>query len=609
MEHLNVRVSALATILKENPTTDTLKDIVREVSNHCTALAKSHDKVIHTAQTPRDLGLEDAYTQTVQNLRTIETQSIQLLGVSENKQREQKVSVANKRGTKTAKQSSRRSRRTKSSQCELESKITQLQSDIADLQCEMEIKQIKDQLKQKQIKDQLKQKQIKDQLEQKQIKDQLEQKKIKDQLEQKRIKDQLEQKRIKDQLEQKQIKDQLEQKRIKVQLEQKERQHKMKLTQRQLEIATGQLSIKHSGSNCTLSISCDNQDDYSAQATARYVYNHNNVLHNTPVTHSPDSTDDKYIRNLNLSHSAAICNINDQPAGRRIPNMQTHRTSNGDGHHSIPIQQILAKPPSKTDTYILSRNNVDNIPSFIPKYDPSIQPSPLHTSFPPQISADQNKFIPSQCYANATIPQYSSTIYTPPQDNSHQHDIATIAKLFANSISINPIPVPEPIVFDGNTLDYPIWKASFETLTESKNIDPTEELVKHHMTNRQYSQCSILQSNQNKITRQSQKYQLMDCRAIPASWKMILIILLILILYHALPYEELSIVDSCTIRQHRQHCKLSWDEIHPYFKEPLICICKNSRLILNCHYIVKHPVVPPERLITIDHSMSLNLFT
>ena len=255
----------------------------------------------------------------------------------------------------------------------------------------------------------------------------------------------------------------------------------------------------------------------------------------------------------------------------------------------------------------MSRNNVDNIPSFIPKYDPSIQPSPLHTSFPPQISADQNKFIPSQCYANATIPQYSSTIYTPPQDNSHQHDIATIAKLFASSISMNPIPVSEPIVFDGNTLDYPIWKASFETLTESKNIDPTEELVKHHMTNRQDSQCSILQSKQNKITRQSQKYQLMDCRAIPASWKMILIILLILILYHALPYEELSIVDSCTIRQHRQHCKLSWDEIHPYFKEPLIC--KNSRLILNCHYIVKHPVVPPELLITIDHSMSLNLFT
>ena len=430
MEHLSMRVSTLANILNENPTTDTLKDIVKEVNNHCAALDKSHDKVIHTAQTPTDVRLENAFTETVQKLRTIETQSIQLLGVSENKQTEQKVSVANERGTKSARQSSRRSRKTKSSQCELERKVTQLQSDIADLQCEMEIKQIKDQLEQKRIKDQLEQKRINDELEY-----------------------QLEQKRIKDQLEQKQIKDQLDQKRIKVQLEQKERQHKMKLTHRQLEIATEQLSIKHSGSNYTLSTSCDNQEDYSAQATARYVCKHNNVLHNTPVTHSPVSTDDKYIRNLNLSHSAAIYNINDQSAGHRIPNMQTHKTSNGDGHHSIPIQQIAAKPPSKTDTYILSHHNVDNIPSFIPKYDPSIQPSPLHMSFPPHISTDQNKFIPSQCYANTTIPQYSSTIYTPPQDNSHQHDMATIAKLFADSISMNCIPVPEPIVFDGHTLD------------------------------------------------------------------------------------------------------------------------------------------------------------
>ena len=321
-----------------------------------------------------------------------------------------------------------------------------------------------------------------------------------------------------------------------------------------------------------MSTSCDNLEDYSAQATARYVYNHNNVSHNTPVTHSSVSTDDKYLRNLNLSHSAAICNINDQPADPRILNMQTHRTSNGDGHYSIPVQQIAAKPPSKTDTYILSLNNVDNIPSFIPKYDSSIQPSPLHTLFPPQTSVDHNKFVPSQYYASATIPQYSSTIYTPPQDNSHQHDMATIAKLFADSISMNPIPVPELIVFDGNTLDYPIWKASFETLTESKNIDPTEELVKHHMTNRQDSQCSLLQSKRKNITRQSQKYQLMDCRAIPASWKMILIILLIVILRHTLLYGKLSIVDSCTIRQYRQHCKLSWNEIHPYFEEPLIYV-------------------------------------
>ena len=600
MHYLNTKISTILNDINNQPSLDTLNDIVREVSGHRETLAKCYDKVTSTAQSPTPAEVETMHTTTEQTLRTIETQVIQVLRITESKQTEQKVSVANERVTKPSRQLSRRSHKAKSYQCELERNVRQLQSEMADQQGEMEIQQIKDQLEQKRIKDLLEQKRIKDELEH--------------QLEQKRIKDQLEQKRIKDELEQKRIKDQLEQKRINDQLEQKEKQHKMKLIQRQLDKATEELSIKLSGSNCSLSTSGDNLEDYSAQVTARYVYNHNNgdmsaPLHNTPVTHSPVSTDDKYIGNLNPSHSSAICNINDQPAGPRILNMQTHGTSNSDGQHSMPIQQTTANPLCKTDTYIWSHNNVDNIPSFRPQCNPTVQSSPLHAPFPPQTSADQNKIVPSQCYANATIPQYSSTTYTPPQDNSHQHDMATIAKLFADSISMNPIPVPEPIVFDGNTLDYPIWKASFETLTESKNIDPTEELVKHHMTNRQDSQCSLLQPKRKNITRQSQKYQLMDFRAVPASWKMILIILLTVILCHTLLYGKLSIVVSCTIRQYKQHCKLSWNEIHPYFEEPLICICNNSRLILNCHYIVKHPVVPPELLNTLDHSMYLNRYT
>ena len=99
------------------------------------------------------------------------------------------------------------------------------------------------------------------------------------------------------------------------------------------------------------------------------------VLHNTPVTHSPASTDDKYNRSLNLLHSAAICNINDQPAGPRILNMQPHGTSNSDRHHSMSIQQIAANLPSKTDTYIRFGNNVANIQSFRPKYNPTNQSS------------------------------------------------------------------------------------------------------------------------------------------------------------------------------------------------------------------------------------------
>ena len=337
MHYLNTKISTILNDINNQPSLDTLNAIVREVSSHRETLAKCYDKVTSTAQSPTPAEVETMHTTTEQTLRTIETQAIQVLRITESKQTEQKVSVANERVTKPSRQLSRRSHKAKSSQCELERKVRQLQSDLADQQYEIEINQIKDQLEQKQIKDQL------------------------------------EQKRIKDQLEQKQIKAQLEQKQIRDQLEQKEMQHKMKVTQRQLDRATEELSIKDSGSNCSLSTSCDNLEDYSTQTTVRYVYNRNNVSHNTPVTHSPVSTDDKYIRNLNLSHTAAICNINDQPADPQPLNMQPHGTSNGDRHHSMPIQQIAPNLPSKTDTYIRFGNNVDNIPSFRPKNNPTNQ--------------------------------------------------------------------------------------------------------------------------------------------------------------------------------------------------------------------------------------------
>ena len=306
IHYLNTKISTILNDINNQPSLDTLNAIVREVSSHRETLAKCYDNVTSTAQSPTPAEVETKHTTTEQTLRTIETQAIQVLRITESKQTEQKVSVANERVTKPSRQMSRISHKAKSSQCALERKITQLQSDLEDQQYEIEIKQIKDQLEQKQIKDQL---------------------------------------------------------------EQKERQHKMELLQRQLDRATEELSIKHSGSNCSLLTSCDNLEYYSIQATV------NNVLHNTPVTHSPANADDKYIRSLNLSRSAAICNINDQPAGPRILNMQPHGTSNGDRHHSMPTQQIAANLPSKTDTYIRFDNNVDNIPSFRPKYNPTNQSS------------------------------------------------------------------------------------------------------------------------------------------------------------------------------------------------------------------------------------------
>ena len=392
MHYLNTKISTILNEINNQPSLDTLNAIVREVSSHRETLAKCYDKVTSTAQSPTPAEVETMHT-TEQTLRTIETQAIQVLGITKSKQTEQKVSVANERVTKQSRQLSRRSHKAKLSQCELEGKITQLQSDLEDQQYEIEIKQIKDQLEQKQIKDQL---------------------------------------------------------------EQKERQHKMKLLQRQLDRATEELSTKLSGSNCSLLTSCDNLEDYSTQATV------NNVLHNTPGTHSPASTDDKYIRSLNLSRSAAICNINDQPAGPRILKMHPHGTSNGDRHHSMPIQQIAANLPSKTDTYIRFGNNVDNIPSFRSKYNPTNQSSvtaTVGTKGPDEITtATVNTELPHIKPATTKLQRQRS-------------DVAIITQLAANQESDST-----PQIITDTSLE-PEYTKFWHHLHNTYNIHKTVEFV------------------------------------------------------------------------------------------------------------------------------------
>ena len=402
MHYLNTKISTILNDINNQPSLDTLNDIVREVSSHRETLAKCYDKVTSTAQSPTPAEVETMHTTTEQTLRTIETQAIQVLRITESKQTEQKVSVANEQVTKPSRQLSRRSHKAKLSQCELERKITQLQSDLEDQQYEIEIKQIKDQL------------------------------------------------------EQKQINDQLEQKQIKGQLEQKERQHKMKLLQRQLDRAIEELSIKHSGSNCSLSTSGDNLEDYSEQATVNYV------LHNKPVTHSPANADDKYIRSLNLSHSAAICNINDQPAGPRILNMQPHGTSNGDRHHSMPIQHIATNLPSNTDTYIRFGNNVDNIPSFRPKYNPTNQSSvtaTVETNRPDNITT---------ATVNTELPHIKPVITKLQMQRS---DVAIITQLAANQESDS---TPQIIT---DTRLKPEYTNFWHHLHSTYNIHKTVEFV------------------------------------------------------------------------------------------------------------------------------------
>ena len=51
-----------------------------------------------------------------------------------------------------------------------------------------------------------------------------------------------------------------------------------------------------------------------------------------------------------------------------------------------------------------------------------------------------------------------------------------IAKLMNESLNASRLPIPEPTIFTGNPLEYPSWKCAFETLIESKSIQPTHRI-------------------------------------------------------------------------------------------------------------------------------------
>ena len=53
---------------------------------------------------------------------------------------------------------------------------------------------------------------------------------------------------------------------------------------------------------------------------------------------------------------------------------------------------------------------------------------------------------------------------------------AALVKVFADSISVSRLPIPEPSTFNGDPLRFNDWKVSFKTLIDRKNI-PGEEKI------------------------------------------------------------------------------------------------------------------------------------
>jgi len=64
----------------------------------------------------------------------------------------------------------------------------------------------------------------------------------------------------------------------------------------------------------------------------------------------------------------------------------------------------------------------------------------------------------------------------PKPANSVQDQLLEIARLLAENQSHSRLPLPEPGIFSGDLLQYPVWIKAFETLIESRAIKPSESL-------------------------------------------------------------------------------------------------------------------------------------
>ena len=86
-----------------------------------------------------------------------------------------------------------------------------------------------------------------------------------------------------------------------------------------------------------------------------------------------------------------------------------------------------------------------------------------HISSNPKHTTDRKDHANTDFCENPTYPETKT-------------DIDVIAKVFADAINLNKLPVAEPAIFYGNPLEYPVWKSSFDTLIGCKRIDPGEKI-------------------------------------------------------------------------------------------------------------------------------------
>ena len=152
---------------------------------------------------------------------------------------------------------------------------------------------------------------------------------------------------------------------------------------------------------------------------------------------------------------------------------------------------LLAEEPSDLPVEDGRSEQMERFLRDLPELKPPAPPLPLPitsasklSSLDPSSPAFVPIGVPASVNAPAQVTWSCSPIISSKQEgadppkggNSVQDQLLEIARLLAENHSHSRLPLPEPGIFSGDLLQYPVWIKAFETLIESRAIKPNERL-------------------------------------------------------------------------------------------------------------------------------------
>ncbi|XP_060585528.1 uncharacterized protein LOC132741396 [Ruditapes philippinarum] len=127
------------------------------------------------------------------------------------------------------------------------------------------------------------------------------------------------------------------------------------------------------------------------------------------------------------------------------------------------VNPVVTAMPSFTVPNNTSSHQLTGTDSLTQTYlNPSVTP------FVPNLNVVSNPSVGIQTSTPATINN--------DPDHSNEKEIANLAKVLADQVSLSRLPPPEPTIFYGDPIQFPAWKAAFNTLIDKINLPDGEKI-------------------------------------------------------------------------------------------------------------------------------------